>query len=428
MAQTAKQLPMKAISLLSFPIAAVLAAGVSAQHPMGFSTGWDKPNQSDGTGVIHSPLPDLPEGDFLTRIDSSDFINWGLDPNVDPSYGTFALSGFEFVLQDIDGNTAETPAFMTGWSEDPVKPNFPDVPGYDPTDGGSNFMFAGPVPDSQFLTTLWTFTFTAPLPAIATGQDIFLGLSIGPAGSGEQWFTHGVGDKDVPVTNAVIFDDPGPGRSNIDEGSYVCIIPTLNQFPTGSPAIYTTFLVQNRFEVFLEHASGGVVTALTNQDSYVTSNLGVGSGTPNFLSGLHPDASSSPVNVGRNVAPPANWIGDRVGFQFTDSRLVASNLVFVVVSLSPNPAPFALTSIPGTGAAPTGLVLVDPVNHVGVGFGVAQPVSDPNFTYTRFSMNFDLPAVTRGLLDSLHPALLWQGFGLDSLGNIHATGLVRQQF
>ena len=64
----------------------------------------------------------------------------------------------------------------------------------------------------------------------------------------------------------------------------------------------------------------------------------------------------------------------------------------------------------------------------GVGFGVAQPVTDPNFTYTRFSMNFDLPAVTRGLLDSLHPALLWQGFGLDNSLNIHATGLVRQQF
>lgn len=419
---------MKAISLLSLPAAAILAAGVSAQHPMGFSANWDLPNQSDGTAVIHGTLPDLPEGDFVTRIPLEHFVNPFLDPTVDPSYGTNVIAGFEFVLQDLDGNTAETPAFMTGWSEDPAKPNFPDVPGYDPNTGGSNFMFAGPVPDSQFTTTLWTFTFTAPLPSVATGQDIFLGLSIGPAGTGEQWLTHGVADKDVPVQNAVIFDDPGPGISHVSEGSFVCTIPTLNQFPTGDAAVYTPFMVQNRFEVFISHAAGGVVTAVTNQTSYETSNLGVANGTASFLSGLHPDASNTPLNVGRNTAPPAGWNGDRIGFTFTDSRLVATNLVFVVVSLTPNPSPFPLTAIPGTGPAPTGLVLIDPVNHVGVGFGVAQPVTDPNFTYTRFEMNFDLPPVTRGLLDSLHPELLWQGFGLDSLGNIHATGMVSQQF
>ena len=141
---------MKATYLFILPAATALAIAIPAQepfraHPMGFSVGWDEPPlSSGGTTLAHNPQTLLfaSGGDFLTRIDHEDYGNWGMDPVFDPTYGTFTMVGMEFVTEDADLATPEFPFYVTGWTEDPAKPNFPDVPNFDPLTGGSNFLFA----------------------------------------------------------------------------------------------------------------------------------------------------------------------------------------------------------------------------------------------------------------------------------------------
>ena len=99
------------------------------------------------------------------------------------------------------------------------------------------------------------------------------------------------------------------------------------------------------------------------------------------------------------------------------------------VAFQESAPPLPLSMIPGLGPAPTGQVLIHFTNNAVVAIGMAQPVVDPDFTYTRFSATFDFPPATRDLLQTIHPTFRWQGIGLDlSTGNFHATGLVRQHF
>lgn len=416
---------MRATFLLTLPVAATMAVGVSAQHhPMGFIEGWNN-GTNGGVTMFHNPQSSFfPEGDFLSRIDSDDYRSWGRDPVVDSTYGTFCMIGVQFLVADGDLATPEFPVYVQGWTEDPVTPNFPDVGGFDPMTGGSNFLFAGPIPVNPFVVTEWALTFTGTV-CVETEGDIFVGLSIGPDGSGEGMFMAAVGDSAAPIAPLTVFDDPGPAAAGIAEGSYTCILPTqtlLNQppLPTGAPAVYTFYRSQNYFEVFLENASGGVCTAVTNQVSYDASHSANGDGTASFLSGLHPDAGNIPVNPGR---------ADQIGFVYSDHRLNPGDPVFVVIALAENQPAFALTDILG-GGAHTGRVLVDVINHFPVGSGLATPISVPELglDYSRFGMFIDLIPTVRAFLTINQRTLLWQGLGLDSSFNIHATGLARQHF
>lgn len=414
---------MNTIPLVLVSAAALLAVGTPAQHPMGFTAA------SDGATISHGPSAvGALEGDFLTRIDNDDYSRWGLDPFVDPSYGTWCVVGIEFVLQDPNPATGEAPAWVTGWTEDPNLANFPHLAGFDPTTGGSNFLFAGPVPASPFAATAWSLTL-GPGFCVPTDQDIFLGVNIGPVGTGEGLTIQAVADSSA---NPVEFDNPGPAGASIPAGSYVCNIPTntppgFPPFPTGGPAVYTPYRSQSLIEVILENASGGVCTATTNQMSYPASGP-AGDGSPSFLSGLHPDAASTPVNAGRSMAPPAGWTGDQIGFIYTDSRLQAGDPVVVVVAFATENPPVPLTMFSGAGLNPTGQVLVSLAGVIPIGSGLAQPVVDANYTYTRFAMTIDLAPIARNRLVNRHPTLLWQGFGLDAAFNIHASGLARQHF
>lgn len=411
-----------------------LACGSAAQrHPMGFIDGWDQ--GSGGISFFHSPQNlFFEEGDFLTRIDTDDYFGWGRDPSADPTYGTFCLVGVQFRTADPNPTTPESPAWIVAWTEDPNQPNFPDVAGFDSVTGGSNFLFAGPVPPSPFGTTEWSFT----LPSIcaATEDDLFVGLNIGPPGGGDGLFLPAVADSSDPVANLQVWDDPGPAAATIAEGSYVCVLPSqtpagLPPSPTGDPATYASYLAQNYFEVYLEHASGGVCTTATNQPSFDVSRLANGDGTTNFLSGVHPDASSAPENLGRNLPPPPGWTGDRVGFVYSDHRLAAGDPVCVGVALQLAAEPIPLHGIAGTGASPSGRLLIDLAGLVPLGLGVADPIFDPQLgvSYSRYSFTIDLPAFTRDLLQTVHPSILWQGFGFSSsTGSVHATGVARQQF
>ena len=239
-------------SLLTLAAVTALAAGTPAQHPMGFSVGWDQPGPHAGTTLKHSPRTMFfREGDFLTRIDHDDYRYWGNDPIEDPTYGSFCMVGFEFVLEDSNLDRADYPPFVTGWTEDPNNPNFPDVAGFDPAGGGSQFLFIGPIPPNPTRITTWTLTFS-PV-CVDTGQDIFLGVNIGPAGASGNLSLHGVLDEIPDSIDFIGFDSPGPGAASIPGGSYVCAVPTrtflgLFPHPTGDPTLYTPYLSQNRME------------------------------------------------------------------------------------------------------------------------------------------------------------------------------------
>ena len=435
---------MKATFLLILPAAAALAVMTPAQHPMGFSAGWDQPPLTPGgTTFAHNPQTlQFAEGDFLTRIDHDDYRDWGLDPAVDPSYGTFCMVGMEFVTEDPDPVTPEFPFWLTGWTEDAAKPNFPDLPNFP----ASNFLFAGPIyfPVDPTATTSQALLWTITLPSICvpTGSDIFLGINIGPVGVGEGLFTHGVNDENIPLPSPTLFDNPGPGGPSIPESSYVCVVPTETflgnppppPLPLDAPAVYSFYMAQNRLEVYVQNSSGGVCTTVTNQESYVASNPETGNGTPNFLSGLHPDASSLPVNAGRDTEPPAGWTGDRLGFVYSDSRLVAGNPVLVFVSFVPAIEPIRIKDFGLFGTNSSGRLLMSFLDLVQIGLGVAELVDDDGFPlpdgsslpYGRYSLSIEVSGPVRDFLQTEHPVLLWQGFGLDSQGNLHATGLARQ--
>ena len=101
------------VSLLAIAATAAVAPAqfIGCTNPgnrLGLTDGWDSPTQGAGTSFVHTAgiAAQQGPGEILTRLESDFMIGWGLDPT-DPTLTTKAILGYEFLIQDQNGNKLE---------------------------------------------------------------------------------------------------------------------------------------------------------------------------------------------------------------------------------------------------------------------------------------------------------------------------------
>jgi hypothetical protein len=390
----------------------------------GFNYNWDRPGIGNGVSVFVR-FNGVSE-EVLSRIDRSDYQDWGLDAN-----GQIAVQGYVTYILDATDQTRESYSIV-GYAEDPARPNFPNT--------ATRVLNVGPIPmpptgavPGQVAYRV-AATFTAPV-TFANGSDVFLGVSLPPAvisgGSITDGLFVGSVDNDNTAAGTGVFDLPGPtgqlGTSSIAQQSYLCYNP-LTGTPLGPlylPPSATT-LEQLAFDPFLSGTTvGGVALTTTNQASYTSSNMPLG--TSDFLSGLHPDLNGS--NPGR---------ADNVGFAVTTgtAQVGAGNPAFVLLALGPSPigsTPLTTLLGAGAGAGSAGNICVD--FTTAATFLTVLATGQPNSfsVVAEAQVNVPISAGLRAALTVLPGPidLWWQGIVIDTSApgpglEIRSSGCVLQ--
>jgi len=401
---------------LAWAAATLLCASAApTQNPAGFlfhwlaGTGSNPPmayNGSPSTGGTtwaHRAGGGGAEVEILNRYDTDDYLEWGVN-----AQGDHESQGLVLVVQDENIATAES-FFVVGRTESAAVANAPDT--------AATLFDVGPIPmptgrPAGVEALVWTITLNTPATAPRTA-DVFYGVRVPASPS---WPADGLSTWEVAVDpSATTFDLPGrrgQRGAGIANNTYVCRVPTAAGTPTG-PAVYVGRLEQNAFDVLINGA-GGVVLATTNQPNYPVSGPAFG-GTPNMLSGTHPDTFDF-NGTGR---------ADDLGFVFHDPRCAGSP-VFVAFAYGPSPVgSVPLRGFPGVPRGSTGRVCLD---YTTADFSVAFAIADVVGTAV-FSVPLGPAGSSFRTFVAQNPGIdmYWQGLGVErgpggGIAGIHATG------
>jgi hypothetical protein len=257
-------------------------------------------------------------GQMLGRIDADDCRGLGAGPT-----GATEFTGLRAVVQDQNPSTPGSISLYL-YGEQPGRPDFPTqpaaaAPGTTALGGVTNIVVGGGMPPAP---AAWIISvgFATPL-SLPSGQDLFIGLEVGPAPTwpldGESLQFH------LAVGTALA---PGPGL--IAQGSYL-----LDHVPATALLAYTITMRQGMVEPMVQAGRGrGSAVALVSVNGFESAN-------GSFLGGLHPDAAAPPLNAGR---------ADDLGYVVFDA--VVTDLVVyagdISGTFSANPLPLG-SVVPG---------------------------------------------------------------------------------
>jgi hypothetical protein len=256
------------------------AAPAQALHGAGAlqrmtSTAWSR--GSLGTGP----------GELVQRFDADELTGFGVEAAFP---GMHVVRGVMLGIRDFGFSTPNNLCDISIYTEDPARPNYPDLT--QPLGGMTGY----PAMNTPFGYQYITF----PNPVLApAGRDVFLGVRVPGANQsfgGVRLLLH-TSSSALPT-----YDLAGPGlpSSPPEASSY-----RLDRNTTTNAL---TYLARSQYLVdLLTVTPSGMPTAITNQASYPVSTFVPGS--TSLLSGLHPDAATPPLNAGR---------ADDVAFMYSD--------------------------------------------------------------------------------------------------------------
>ena len=232
----------------------------------------------------------LGPGELMQRIDADELTGFGVE---EAFPGMHVVRGVMLGVRDFGSSTPNNLIDVTIYTEDPLRPNYPDL--QQPLGGVTGIVPTGSLFGYQFIP------FPNPVPAPA-GRDVFLGVKVPGA---TQTFG-GVRLLLLTSSNAFTsYDLAGPGlpSSPPEQNSY-----RLDRNTTTNAL---TYLARSQYLVdVLTVTPSGMAGAITNQAHWGVS-LSV-PGSTSLLSGLHPDAAEPPLHAGR---------ADDVSFLYTDFAL-----------------------------------------------------------------------------------------------------------
>lgn len=411
-----KTVILGAVSLLT-------CSAAMAQFPLqGFLHGQDR--TGIGNAISFSARFGLAAEEHLTRVDSDDYKDWGLN-----AQGLVQVQGFLLYVLDTNDGTAEQFSVI-GYEENSAQLNFPDVANRRLNAGPYAFP---PTPTGQApgarAYRLWQ-TLTQPV-TMQNGVDLFFGTAM-PAtvtttAPIDGLWTGIISADPLGPGTPPVFDTPGPAgapASRIANDTYACYV--VNNVPTYIAPTATAPIVLEQFavDVFISGgAAGGVAIAQTNQPNYASSNAP--NYTSNFLSGLHPDVAGA--SAGR---------ADNIGFALTShTAQVTSGVGLVLLAFGPSPVGtqpvaqlFPFANAPGT----TGNVCID--FTVAANFFVFLTTGQQNSLQNMLEGQVIVPfsPSARTLIGGLASPvdIWWQGFVLDSGPGpleVRATGCAIQK-
>ena len=230
-------------------------------------------------------------GEMLQRFDADDLTGFGIEA---AHPGQQVVRG---VVVVISGALSQVTVSI--YSEDPARPGFPDIANPRASVSGVSV----PLPIYP------TYAYFNPPALLPPGQDVFVGVTVGPASSPIAGQTLAIMGSNPLAT---YHDVPGAGMPSSP--------PEANSYVLYRDGATNTLTYGSRGQFILDLLTTlprGMPCAITNQTGYAQSNSPPG-GT-SMLSGLHPDAASPPQNAGR---------ADDVGFLFADQTLPVGSPVF----------------------------------------------------------------------------------------------------
>lgn len=329
-------------------------------------------------------------GELIQRFDADDMRGFGIEPAFP---GVQIVRGVWLQRTEVGGGVADGGAVVTLYTEDPLRPNYPDLQ-FPLVSVPASAAYYPPTP-TLFGDTYFAMPFPVPVPI---GRDVFVGYTVNAT-------TSQFGGRRLNFLSsnpaATLNDQPGAGlpSSPPEEANYRLFRNTTTD--------ELTYLNGGQFAIdLLTSTPGGCATARTNQSSYAFS--GAPTGTTSMLSGLHPDAAFPPRNPGR---------ADDVGFFFVDQVMATGDPVLFLASL--------------TGFGP--IMPLDQVVPGSVG-GLCLPEADLiPLVIVPLAAN-DTAYMLWTIEGALRPSLLgmsWvqQAIGLDSVnGVLRGSMCVRQRF
>jgi len=327
----------------------------------------------------------------FVRIDQEHYGGWGIDP---ANLGMRSIQGVHVFLQDQIGSTPETFG-VTIYGEDPAAPDFPEIT--TPFGSMTGVPVAGTAAGAQVFDVLVTFATPMQVPV---GMDVFPAIEL-PQPAGNTWPADGLSVHALYYgsTTSGLFDEPGashPTASVYGNSGYH--VPVLSVGPT-----YTTTPRQWKIEPILLGATG-VACTITNQVSAPLSNTAPGSSS--MASGLHPDATNPPLNMGRVDDIANRWYRSSA----TDGTLV---LFFIDLGPLGLEIPANLLVPRSTGVACLNTVTAE---FVGIGFTLAGEASHV----------IQIPAAVRSGLAGL--SVSHQAAALNAAGGVDLSICTRQVF
>lgn len=248
-------------------------------------------------------------GELIQRFDADDMRGFGIEPQFP---GMQIVRGVWLQTREVGGGgIPDGGSVVTLYTEDPLRPNYPDLQFPLVSIPSSAAYAPAPVP----LLLLGDRIFPTPFPvAVPMGKDLFVGFTVNATvGIGGRRLNH---LSHLPTSN--INDRAGSGLPTFppEQASY----RLYRNLATDE----LTYESGGQYAMdFLTVTPGGFPTAKTNQVSFQISNWGAGA--TSMLSGLHPDAASPPRNPGR---------ADDVGFYFTDREMAAGDPVLFLASFT----------------------------------------------------------------------------------------------
>lgn len=372
---------------------ALAASSLSAQQFIGFAHNLE--SGATSRGAIAGGA-----GEVMTRIDASDYAGWANDPS---NVQNRLIRGVSCIVQDQDAVLTPETFNIKFYREDPARPGYPLL--------SSGVMavtgVAGPAapPSGVVAATYHSITFATPV-SMPVGADTFVAFAV-PANNG--WFGSdglsfhfSLGYQ--PNASYTVFDLPGAAMGPLETSA---VTPAssyaLSWSQSSGVMAYST-----RRQMIVDLASdaaGGVITASTNQGSYISSNGA--DGTASFMSALHPDAVNPAANVGR---------ADNIGYRFEDTSLADNSPVFYVAALGSFAPELSLSLVvPGS----SGAVALNMQNSVTFALGLTSLGGS--------QVSVTVPAGARNFISGW--PLLQQAVAYDGLtGTLHAAPAGRQVF
>ncbi|MEC7585148.1 MAG: hypothetical protein VYE77_12595 [Planctomycetota bacterium] len=372
-------------------LAAIPGPALLGQGVLGLLNGTDTSFTSRGSSSAPNTNPSF----AFARIDHEHYAGWGIDP---ANPGTRTIQGMRLVLQDQIGSTAETYG-MTLYPENATLANYPDV--------AAPLAAAGPFPTPpNSLTTAAVFdvlvNFATPVAA-PTNEDLFLAVELPQPAAGGTWPTDGLSMHALYYVNVTSgsFDLPGGSHPTAppEQGNGGYHVPSIGLGPT-----YTTTPRQWKIEPLVPGATG-VPGTITNQVSAPQSTTAPG--TSSMASGLHPDATSPPLNPGRVDDISGRWFR---------SATPNNTPVFFLLDLGTfgPEIPMATILAGSTGVSCLNLATAE---LIGLSFTINGEATFP----------IAIPAAARPLLAGV--SLMHQAAGFNATtGGIDANGCTRQVF